>query len=47
MSDIISKDVKKCLKNKNPIKTNKAPMQIVGAGMPMDRVAVDILGSYH
>lgn len=34
----------KCLKSKNPVKTKKAPMQIVGAGMPMERIAVDILG---
>ena len=34
----------KCLKSKNPVKTLKAPMHIVGAGRPMERIAADILG---
>ena len=34
----------KCTKRKYPMKTKKAPMQIVRAGYPMERIAVDILG---
>ena len=30
--------------SKNPIKTPRAPMQIQGAGRPMERIATDILG---
>ena len=34
----------KCLKSKNPVETLKAPMHIVGAGRPMERIAAYILG---
>lgn len=33
-----------CTKRKAPTMTNKAPMQIVGSGSPMERIATDILG---
>ena len=34
----------KCQKSKGPLKTPRAPMQIVGASRPMERIATDILG---
>ena len=33
-----------CAKSKSPTKTKRAPMQIMGAGVPMERIAMDILG---
>ena len=33
-----------CSKRKCPTKTKRAPIQLVGAGLPMERVAMDILG---
>ena len=37
-------DCEKCQKSKDPLKTPRAPMQIVGASRPMERIATDILG---
>ena len=34
----------KCQKSKGPLKKPRAPMQIVGASRPMERIATDILG---
>ena len=34
----------KCQTSKGPLKTPRAPMQIVGASRPMERIATDILG---
>ena len=31
-----------CMKSKSPNKTPRAPMQLVGAGSPMERIAMDI-----
>ena len=33
-----------CLRRKGPVKTKRAPMKIVEAGIPMERIATDILG---
>ena len=33
-----------CTRRKCPTKTNRAPMQIVRSGLPMERIALDILG---
>ncbi|MCG7878903.1 MAG: RNase H-like domain-containing protein, partial [Candidatus Thiodiazotropha endolucinida] len=33
-----------CCKFKSPQRTKRAPMQLVGAGQPMERIATDILG---
>ncbi|KAK3083081.1 hypothetical protein FSP39_013432 [Pinctada imbricata] len=33
-----------CAKSKGPTKTKRAPMQLVGAGFPMERIAMDIVG---
>lgn len=33
-----------CSKRKSPNKTKRAPMQLVGAGYPMERIATDIMG---
>ena len=33
-----------CMKSKSPNKTPRAPMQLVGAGSPMERIAMDIVG---
>ena len=32
-----------CAKRKQPIWTNRAPMQLTGAGYPMERIAMDSL----
>ena len=33
-----------CMRNKDPTRSQRAPMQIVRSGYPMERIAVDILG---
>lgn len=33
-----------CSRRKGPYRTQKTPMQIVGTGSPMERLAIDILG---
>ena len=33
-----------CARRKQPLKTKRAPMEIVRSGFPMERIAVDILG---
>jgi len=33
-----------CARRKNPTKTTRAPMQIVHMGLPIERIALDILG---
>ena len=33
-----------CARRKEPLKTKRAPMEIVRSGFPMERIAVDILG---
>ena len=33
-----------CARRKEPLKTKKAPMEIVKSGFPMERIAIDILG---
>jgi hypothetical protein len=33
-----------CWKRKHPAKTKQAPMQMVKSGVPMQRIATDILG---
>jgi transposase InsO family protein len=33
-----------CMKSKSPNHTLRAPMQLVGAGVPMERIAMDIVG---
>ena len=33
-----------CAKKKHPIRTKRPPMQLTGAGYPMERIATDILG---
>ena len=33
-----------CARRKDPLKTKKAPMELVRSGFPMERIAIDILG---
>ena len=33
-----------CARRKEPLKTKRAPMEIVKSGFPMERIAIDILG---
>ena len=35
-----------CARRKEPLKTKRAPMEIVSSGFPMERIAVDILGEF-
>jgi hypothetical protein len=50
----LSKDVKRyvngcdvCARGKPSFTSEKAPIQIVQYGFPMDRLATDIMGDYH